>query len=76
MAVKMLAWPHLAEDVSEAEFRRELQMMLMLNVKFELQMLDLLPGGFLGWLQMKMKRVLGQMAQAMPCEDANRASQQ
>lgn len=41
-ARKMLKWDVLAED---EDFRRELQAMLMLNVKAELQLLDAVPDG-------------------------------
>jgi meiotic recombination protein SPO11 len=41
-ARKMLNWDVLAED---EDLRRELQVMMMLNVKAELQLLDAVAGG-------------------------------
>ena len=47
-ARSMLAWDALT---AEAGIRRELQTMLMLNMKAELQLLDALPGGMSGLLK-------------------------
>lgn len=49
-ALKMLEWDLCAEDGLEQAWRRELQTMLMLNVKAEMQILDELPGGLTSWL--------------------------
>lgn len=47
-AVSMLKWSQLEED---EEVRRELQVMLMLGIKAEMQILDERPGGLAGWLR-------------------------
>lgn len=44
-AIRMLEWDLCSESGPEQEWRRELQTMLMLNVKAEMQILDELPGG-------------------------------
>ncbi|KAH6638757.1 Spo11/DNA topoisomerase VI subunit A [Boeremia exigua] len=44
-AVRMLEWDLCCETGPEQEWRRELQTMLVLNVKAEMQILDELPGG-------------------------------
>ncbi|ENI08116.1 hypothetical protein COCC4DRAFT_162561 [Bipolaris maydis ATCC 48331] len=49
-ATRMLEWDLCAEDGFERGWRRELQWMLMLNVKAEMQVLDELPGGLVSWL--------------------------
>ncbi|KAF2789689.1 DNA topoisomerase IV, alpha subunit [Melanomma pulvis-pyrius CBS 109.77] len=49
-ALKMLEWDLCAEDGLEQAWRRELQTMLMLNIKAEMQILDELPGGLTSWL--------------------------
>lgn len=49
-AVQMLEWNVCTEDGAEPSWRRELQVMLMLNVKAEMQVLDELPGGLVSWL--------------------------
>lgn len=49
-ATKMLGWARLDEHGMELEWRRELQVMLMLNIKAELQLLDALEGGIAKWI--------------------------
>lgn len=49
-AVSMLNWAVLAEDGREPEWRQELQVMLMLNVKAELQLLEAAQGGIVKWV--------------------------
>lgn len=49
-AVRMLEWDLCAEAGPEPVWRRELQIMLMLNVKAEMQVLDELPGGVVSFL--------------------------
>ncbi|KAF2626578.1 DNA topoisomerase IV, alpha subunit [Macroventuria anomochaeta] len=56
-ATRMLEWNLCCETGPEQEWRRELQTMLMLNVKAELQILEELPGGVVSFLSTK----LGQM---------------
>ncbi|KAF2448629.1 DNA topoisomerase IV, alpha subunit [Karstenula rhodostoma CBS 690.94] len=46
----MLEWGVCGEHGSEPGWRAELQRMLMLNVKVEMQILDELPGGLVSWL--------------------------
>lgn len=50
-ACRMLEWGVCAEDGAELAWRRELQTMLILNVKAEMQMLEELPGGLAVWLE-------------------------
>jgi meiotic recombination protein SPO11 len=49
-AVRMLEWDLCAEDGPEQDWRQELQSMLMLNIKAEMQILDELPNGLVSWL--------------------------
>lgn len=49
-ATRMLEWDLCAEDGPERAWRRELQVMLVLNTKAEMQILDELPGGLVSWL--------------------------
>jgi len=56
-AHQMLAWEACREDGSEAGWRVELQRMLMLNVKAEMQIVDELPGGFASWLSSELQRI-------------------
>ncbi|KAF1941179.1 DNA topoisomerase IV, alpha subunit [Clathrospora elynae] len=49
-AARMLEWDLCAEDGPEQGWRHELQKMLTLNVKAEMQMLDELAGGLVSWL--------------------------
>ncbi|KAF2815982.1 DNA topoisomerase IV, alpha subunit [Mytilinidion resinicola] len=50
-ARKMLEWDVLAEDGPEAEWRAEMQRMLLLNVKAEMQIFEEQPGGSGQWLK-------------------------
>ena len=61
-AIKMLERDGLAGDGLEAEWRRELQVMLLLNVKAEIQILEATAEGLAGWLQTKLECVTGQQA--------------
>ena len=58
MASKMLQRPIFAEEV-EMEWRRELQTMLMLNMKAEIQLLSERPGGLNCWLESKISPIVG-----------------
>ncbi|KAL6706336.1 endodeoxyribonuclease [Coniothyrium glycines] len=49
-ATRMLEWDLCAVDGREQDWRRELQTMLMLNVKAEMQILDELPTGLVPWI--------------------------
>ncbi|KAJ4377454.1 endodeoxyribonuclease [Neocucurbitaria cava] len=49
-AARMLEWDLCAEDGPEQGWRQELQRMLMVNIKAEMQILDELPGGLVSWL--------------------------
>ncbi|KAG9193205.1 hypothetical protein G6011_03240 [Alternaria panax] len=49
-AARMLEWNLCDDDGPEQCWRQELQMMLMLNIKAEMQILDELPGGLVSWL--------------------------
>lgn len=53
-AVKMLTWPRMVEDGDEPEWRRELQVMLMLNIKAEIQLLEADSGGLVKWIMDQM----------------------
>jgi meiotic recombination protein SPO11 len=48
-AMRMLEWDLCVEDGPEQDWRRELQAMLTLNIKAEMQILDELPGGLVSW---------------------------
>lgn len=50
-ATSMLEREHFAEDGAEQEWRRELQVMLMLNVKAEIQLLEARSHGLVGCLR-------------------------
>ncbi len=50
-AIRMLEWDLCGENGLEPEWREELQRMLMLNVKAEMQILDELPGGMVSWIR-------------------------
>lgn len=54
IAVKMLERPTFAEDGPEPMWRRELQVMLMLNTKAEIQHLSGSEGGLEQWLASKL----------------------
>jgi len=49
-AAKMLGWAVMAEHGCEPEWRRQLQVMLMLDVKAELQLLEAAQGGIVRWV--------------------------
>ncbi|EUC40547.1 hypothetical protein COCMIDRAFT_9596 [Bipolaris oryzae ATCC 44560] len=49
-AIRTLEWDLCGEDGLERGWRQELQWMLMLNIKAEMQVLDELPGGLVSWL--------------------------
>lgn len=49
-AMRMLEWDLCAVDGPEQEWRHELQTMLVLNTKAEMQILDELPCGLVSWL--------------------------
>lgn len=51
----MLTWTHLKEDDGDAELRREAQVMLMLNQKAEIQLLDSKHGGVAAWVEAKLE---------------------
>ena len=55
-AARMLEWDLCAEDGPERGWRRELQNMLMLNVKAEMQIIDELPGGLVSWLSGELEK--------------------
>jgi meiotic recombination protein SPO11 len=59
-AARMLEWDLCAEDGPEQGWRQELQTMLALNIKAEMQILDELRGGLVSWLSDK----LGQASEA------------
>jgi len=50
-AMRMLEWDLCAENGPELEWRKELQAMLMLNIKAEMQILDELPSGLVSWVK-------------------------
>lgn len=54
-STKMLTWTHLKEDDGDAELRREAQVMLMLNQKAEIQLLDSKHGGVAAWVEAKLE---------------------
>jgi meiotic recombination protein SPO11 len=49
-AMRMLEWDLCADGGPEQAWRHELQMMLMLNTKAEMQILDELPHGLVSWV--------------------------
>ena len=55
----MLEWDLCAEGGLEAEWRGELQRMLMLNMKAEMQILDEVAGGLVSWLVSELEMGLG-----------------
>ena len=56
-AIKMLEMDLLEEAVGlELEWRRELQVMLMMNIKAEIELLSGRPGGLQGWLEENLMR--------------------
>ncbi|KAI8933214.1 hypothetical protein NX059_009849 [Plenodomus lindquistii] len=59
-ATRMLEWDLCAEHGPEQEWRQELQSMLMLNIKAEMQILDELPGGLVSWIQRELTQACEQ----------------
>ena len=53
-AVKMLGSPEMREGEGEVEWRRELQVMLMLNLKAEMEVLGEREGGVEVWVEGKL----------------------
>lgn len=60
-AVRMLEWDLCMENGEEQEWRHELQTMLMLNVKAEMQILDDVPGGLVQWMGQQLDQTTVQM---------------
>lgn len=56
-AVRMLEWDLCSETGPEQDWRHELQTMLMLNVKAEMQILDELPGGLVSFLRLELDQL-------------------
>jgi meiotic recombination protein SPO11 len=54
--MRMLEWDLCSETGPEPEWRRELQTMLVLNTKAEIQILDELPGGVISFLNSELAR--------------------
>lgn len=55
-AARMLEWDLCCESGPEQEWRQELQTMLMLNVKAEMQILDEMQGGMISMLSHELER--------------------
>ena len=53
-ARQMLEWDLCAEHGPEPAWRHELQKMLMLNIKAEMQIIDEFPGGLAAWLSFEL----------------------
>jgi meiotic recombination protein SPO11 len=71
-AARMLEWDICAHGGAEQEWRHELQTMLMLNNKAEMQILDELPGGLVSWLSGELGKACGQsleLSVGTPCSD-------
>lgn len=58
-ACQMLEWDVCAIDGAEPAWRCELQTMLILNIKAELQVLEEYPGGLAFWLESRLQLVMG-----------------
>jgi len=58
-AMKILEKPLLDEDGEEREWRRELQVMLMLGVKAEMEILADRAGGVCGWVEERLLEEIG-----------------
>ena len=56
-ATNMLGWEHVGEGGLDADWRRELQVMLMLNMKAEIQLLDEVVGGVQRWVLAKLDAI-------------------
>jgi len=50
----MLEWKSFEEEGVDADWRRELQVMLMLNYKTEIQLIDEREGGVQEWVKEKL----------------------
>jgi len=59
IATSMLGKECFEEEGREPEWRRELQVMLMLNVKAEIQILSSARGGLNGWIDGKLVEAFG-----------------
>lgn len=59
-ATKMLEWNIMKENGLETEWRTELQVMLMLNFKAEMEFLGELEGGIEKWVEEKLVFEVGQ----------------
>jgi meiotic recombination protein SPO11 len=71
-AMRMLDWDLCREDGPEQDWRHELQTMLMLNTKAEMQILDELPGGLVSWLGSELDTACAQrleLSTDRPCSD-------
>ncbi|KAJ4293608.1 endodeoxyribonuclease [Kalmusia sp. IMI 367209] len=58
-AREMLEWDVCGEFKAEPAWRAELQRLLMLNLKAEMQILDALPGGLVSWLSKELEVMQG-----------------
>lgn len=54
-AIRMLDWPAISIGDDECNLRNELQIMLMLNMKAEIEAMAEAEGGLAGWLETKLK---------------------
>jgi meiotic recombination protein SPO11 len=73
-AAHMLEWDLCTEDGPEQGWRHELQTMLRLNVKAEMQILDELPGGLVSWLGVELGKTCEQslgLSVDSACSDDN-----
>ena len=58
----ILEWGVCGEHGSEPAWRAELQRMLVLNIKAEMQILDDLPGGLVSWMSNQLEVMQGASA--------------
>ena len=66
-AARMLEWNLCVENGPEQSWRQELQRMLMLNTKAEMQVMDeLIPGGLVSWLSNKLEHTTEQLVTSAP----------
>jgi meiotic recombination protein SPO11 len=74
-AMRMLEWDLCRDGGPEQGWRHELQIMLMLNTKAEMQILDELPGGLVSWLSGELDTACTQRLERLelsmdpPCSD-------
>lgn len=71
-ATRMLEWDLFSEAGPEQEWRHEVQTMLMLNVKAEMQILDEIPAGLVSFLCLELGRLGGEevpVTEATTCSD-------